>query len=464
MFIGREKELKTLNDLYKTNKFQFVVLYGRRRIGKTELIKKFIKDKEAIYFVGIESNEKQNLSNLSKSIFDFENKNLISSNFESFQNALEYIFQLSKKKRIILAIDEYPYFARSSKNIPSTIQYLIDKYKEESNLMLILSGSSMSYMEDEVLAYKSPLYGRRTAQIKLQPFSFFECAKYLTNFNDEEKAIIYGMLGGTPHYLMQIDNNLSLEENIKKIFLNSDSFVFEEPINLLKQEVREPNIYNAIINAIALGASKLIEISSKIGETTAATATYIKNLINLGILIKETPYGDDSSKKAIYSISDNMFRFWYRFVLPNVSLINLGAIDIVYDSIKNDLSIYMGQIFENICIQYLYKELIKGNAPINFKSLGRWWGNDKVFKKETEIDIVGTSDSNNALFAECKWTNEKVSIDVLNLLIHRSELFNYKNKYLYIFSKSGFENECFLKAKKFNNIKLITYQEMMMYL
>lgn len=461
MFIGREKELKTLNDLYNTNKFQFVVLYGRRRIGKTELIKQFIKDKNAIYFVGIESNEKQNLSNLSKSIFDYENKNLISSNFDNFQNALEYVFNLAKKKRIILAIDEYPYFAHSSKNIPSTIQYLIDKYKDESNLMLILSGSSMSYMEDEVLAYKSPLYGRRTAQIKLQPFNFFECIEYLKKFNNEEKAIIYGMLGGTPHYLMQIDNNLTLEENIKKIFLNSDSFIFEEPINLLKQEVREPNIYNAIINAIALGSSKLSEISTKIGETTSATATYVKNLINLGILIKETPYGDNSSKKAIYSISDNMFRFWYRFVLPNVSLINLGAIDIVYKSIENDLSLYMGQVFENICIQYLYKELLKGNLPLIFKSLGRWWGNDKLYKKETEIDIMGQSDTNNALFAECKWTNEKVSIDTLNLLIHRSELFNHKNKYLFIFSKSGFNEECILKAHEKKNIKLISYQEMM---
>lgn len=461
MFVGREKELNTLNNLYKTNKFQFVVLYGRRRIGKTELIKKFIKDKDAIYFVGIESNEKQNLLNLSKSIFSFENESLISSNFDNFQNALEYVFNLSKKKRIILAIDEYPYFARLSKNIPSTIQYLIDKYKDESNLMLILSGSSMSYMEDEVLAYKSPLYGRRTAQIKLQPFNFFECAKYLKSFNDEEKAIIYGMLGGTPHYLMQIDNNLSLEDNIKKIFLNTDSFIFEEPINLLKQEVREPNIYNAIINAIALGASKLTEISTKISETTSSTATYIKNLINLGILIKENPYGDESSKKAIYLISDNMFRFWYRFVLPNVSLINLGAIDIVYESIKNDLSLYMGQIFEDICIQYLYEELLLGNTPLIFKSLGRWWGNDKFYKKEAEIDIMGESDSKNALFAECKWTNGNVSMDTLNLLIHRSELFNYKNKYLYIFSKTGFDEECILKAKESNNIKLITYKDIM---
>ena len=259
---------------------------------------------------------------------------------------------------------------------------------------------------------------------------------------------------------MQIDDRVSLEDNIKKIFLTPDSFVFEEPINLLKQEVREPNIYNAIITAIASGSSKLIEISNKISETTSVCATYIKNLINLGIVKKELPYGDDASKKAIYSIDDNMFRFWYRFVLGNINLINMGTIDIAYSKIKNQLSEYMGKIFEDICMQYLWKQLIKGRMPIVFKSLGHWWGNDHILKEQTEIDIIGEEDSHSALFAECKWTNEKMDDKVLDLLIHRSKLFNYDNVYYYLFSKSGFTQKCIDKANTMKNVFLIKYEEM----
>ncbi len=460
MFVGREKELKILENLYNSDDFQFTVLYGRRRIGKTTLIKQFLLDKDAIYFVGIESNEKQNLDNFSKCIFEYEKKNVPASYFSSYQDALDYVFCLSKEKRIILVIDEYPYVARVSKSLASTLQFLIDKYKDNSKLMLILCGSSMSYMEDEVLAYKSPLYGRRTSQMKIMPFDFFECYDYLKKFPIEERAIIYGMLGGTPHYLMQIDDRVSLEDNIKKIFLTPDSFVFEEPINLLKQEVREPNIYNAIITAIASGSSKLIEISNKISESTSVCATYIKNLINLGIVKKELPYGDDASKKAIYSIDDNMFRFWYRFVLGNINLINMGAIDIAYSRIKNQLSEYMGKIFEDICMQYLWKQLIKGRMPIVFKSLGHWWGNDHILKEQTEIDIIGEEDSHSALFAECKWTNEKIDDKVLDLLIHRSKLFNYDNVYYYLFSKSGFTQKCIDKANTMKNVFLIKYEDM----
>ena len=170
MFIGRERELATLNKLYESDKFEFVVIYGRRRVGKTALISQFIDDKNAIYFMGVESNAKQNLENFSKSILSFSTGMEAETSFLSFQAALEYVFKLSEKERVILAIDEYPYVARSSKSLASTIQLLIDQYKHTSKLMLILCGSSMSYMEDHVLAYKAPLYGRRTAQMKILPF------------------------------------------------------------------------------------------------------------------------------------------------------------------------------------------------------------------------------------------------------------------------------------------------------
>lgn len=460
MFIGRERELNTLENIYISNKFEFAVIYGRRRIGKTALINKFICDKKSIYFMGIESNAKQNLENLSRSIMELTSEIDMEVSFPTFQAAVEYVFRLAEKERIILAIDEYPYVARSSKSFASTLQLLIDKYKDTSKLMLILCGSSMSYMEDHVLAYKAPLYGRRTAQIKLLPFDFEEVCDYFPNMSDEDKALIYGIAGGTPQYLLQMNDKLSIEDNIKNTYLNPMSFLYEEATNLLKQEVREPAIYTAIITAIAAGASRMSEISSKVGEATNVCANYINTLINLGIVQKETPYGEKASRKSIYSIEDNMFRFWYRFVPDNNSLIVRGATDLVYKRIEPKLPDYMGKVFEEICKQYLWKQLISGNCPIAFKSLGRWWGNDPKQKSQGKIDIMGEQDKNTAMFSECKWTNEKVDRGILETLIKRSELFNYTAKYYYLFSKSGFTKGCMEKAAEIGNVRLVEYKEM----
>lgn len=461
MFIGRERELNALERLYQSNKFEFAVIYGRRRVGKTALINKFIDNKNAIYFMGVESNAKQNLENLSKSIMEYVSGTEIDSIFSSFQSALEYVFKLAEKERIILAIDEYPYVARSSKSLASTLQLLIDKYKDKSKLMLILCGSSMSYMEEHVLAYKAPLYGRRTAQMKLAPFDFEETCRYFKNFSDEDKALIYGVVGGTPQYLLQIDDNLSVEENIKNTFLNPVSFLYEEPINLLKQEVREPAIYTAVIAAIATGASRMSEISGKVGEDTNVCSMYLKNLINLGIVQKETPYGEKASRKSVYSIEDNMFRFWYRFVFENNSIIARGAADLVYKRIEPQLSDYMGKVFEEICRQYLWKQLLSGNCPVEFASLGRWWGNNPKEKRQEEIDIMGEQDKNTALFAECKWTNEKVDLGVLETLMGRSNLFQYKKKHFCLFAKTGFTKGCIDKTSKMGNVTLVAYEEIL---
>ena len=459
MFIGRENELNALERLYRSDKFEFAVIYGRRRVGKTALINHFINDKEAIYFMGVESNEKQNLENLSKSIIEFSSGIQAETYFSSYQAALEYVFKLAEKERIILAIDEYPYVARASKSLASTLQMLIDKYKDESKLMLILCGSSMSYMEDQVLAYKSPLYGRRTAQMKITPFDFEECCTYLSRLSDEDKALLYGIAGGTPQYLLQMSDKLSVEENIKNTYLNPTSFLYEEPVSLLKQEVREPAIYNAIITAIATGASRMSEIATKVGESTTTCTAYIKNLINLGIIKRETPYGEKTSKKTIYSIEDNMFYFWYRFVLENSSVIARGAANLVYKRIETQLSDYMGRIFEEICTQYLWKQLLLGNMPIEFISLGRWWGNDPRKKSQTEIDIMGEQDSNSAIFAECKWRNENVDLDVLETLIERSGLFHYTKIHYFLFSKTGFTKGCMEKAKEMENVTLVKYED-----
>lgn len=460
MFIGRNTELKTLDKLYRSDKFEFAVIYGRRRVGKTALINEFSRDKDTIFFTGVETNAKQNLENFSRCIMEYQTGFAVDSSFASFQAALEYVFQLAQKKRLVLVIDEYPYVARASKSFASTLQMLIDKNKDSSKLFLILCGSSMSYMEDNVLAYKAPLYGRRTAQLKIQPFDFFESCRYFENFSGEDKALAYGIMGGTPQYLMQLDDRLSIEDNIKNTHLNPASSIFEEPNNLLKQEVREPAIYNAVITAIATGATKLSEISGKIDEDTSVCATYIKNLISLGIVKKEMPYGEKSGRKTIYSIEDNMFRFWYRFVPGNTSLISRGAADLAYSRIAPELSAYMGGVFEEICKQYLWRLLLAGKCAVSFTELGRWWGTNPKTRTQEEIDIMGT-DKDSALFGECKWTNDKVDLGVLETLVERSSLFHFKRTHFYLFSKSGFTKGCIDRAAELGNVSLVSYGDML---
>ncbi|MCM1467167.1 MAG: ATP-binding protein [Alistipes sp.] len=461
MFIGRERELVSLNKLYASDKFEFAVIYGRRRVGKTALINQFIKDKEAIYFMGVESNARQNLENFSRNIMERGTDIPTETTFVSFQAALEYVFHLAEKERVVLAIDEYPYIAHASKSFASTLQLLIDKYKDNSKLMLILCGSSMSYMEDHVLSYKAPLYGRRTAQMKILPFDFADTCRYFKKLSDEDKALIYGIVGGTPQYLLQMDDRLSIEDNIKNTFLNPSSSLFEETENLLKQEVREPALYNAIITAIASGASRMAEISSKVGESTGVCAAYLNNLIELGLIQKETPYGEKTSRKSIYIINDNMFRFWYRFVPENSSIIARGAADLAYKRIKPHLPDYMGKVFEEICRQYLWKLLLNGEAPVVFKDLGRWWGTNPSAREQVEIDIMGEQDKETALFGECKWTGEKVDVGVLEKLIRRSQMFHYDKVHLYLFAKNGFTKGCMDKADTMRNVTLVTYDDIL---
>ncbi|MCL1810806.1 MAG: ATP-binding protein [Methanomassiliicoccaceae archaeon] len=461
MFIGREKELGELDRLYHSGTFQFPVIYGRRRVGKTALINEFIKDKEAISFTGLETKSKQNLENFSKAVFEYTNGPGPTPIFKNFQEALEHVFALSKEKRLILVIDEYPYLAKSEKGFASVLQMLIDKHKGSSNLFLILCGSSMSFMEKQVLGYKSPLYGRRTAQFKILPFDFFESRRWFEKFTDTEMAVIYGVVGGTPQYLLQMDDALSVEENIKNAFLNTSSYLFEEPGNMLKQEVREPAAYNAIISAIAGGRTKLSEISDSAGEETSAASVHLKNLISLGIVEKEKPVAAKTKKKTIYTISDNMFRFWYHFVPPNYSIIQNGMADAAYKNISEQLPSFMGAVFEDICRQYLWRLNRRGDMPFIFTEIGRWWGGDPETKSEAEIDILATDNKDSAAFCECKWTNEDVDVHALDKLVRRSGLFRFKKKYFYLFAKNGFTPECVRRADELGNVKLISYEDML---
>lgn len=462
MFVGREKELFDLNKRYQSGRFEFAVIYGRRRVGKTTLINEFMKDKEGIIYSATETNSRKNLMDMSKSIYalssDYENT---SGMFLDFQAALEAVFQIAKKRRIVFVIDEYPYLASCAEGIASVFQILIDRFHQESRLFLILCGSSMSFMENQVMGYISPLYGRRTCQYKIKPFDFFEVKKYYQNVKDEDLAVLYGITGGIPLYMSMMDGGLTIEENIKNNFLTPSAYLYEEPLNLVKQECRDASQYNTIIGVIAQGSSRLSEICSKSGIDTALASSYLNKLSGLGIVKKEIPFGLSNSKKSLYVLDDFMFRFWYRFVQDNISAINRGMQDQVYLRIAPCLPDYMGDVFEEICKQYLWKLLLEGKSAVNFMDIGRWWGTNPETRQQIEVDIMGIGDKETALFGECKWRNEKTDLQILEKLIVYSDLFPYKKKHFYLFSKSGFTKGCIEKSKEMGNVTLVTYNEML---
>jgi AAA+ ATPase superfamily predicted ATPase len=319
----------------------------------------------------------------------------------------------------------------------------------------------MSFMEKQVLGYQSPLYGRRTAQFKIMPFNFFESLPFFEAFDKTDKAILYGITGGIPEYLIKINPAKSVEDNIVDLFLMASGHLFEEPSNLLKQELREPSTYNVIIEAIASGSSRLNEIATRCGIESNKCAKYLKSLISLGIVKKELPITETASKKSIYLLDDMMFRFWYRFVFPNMSGIVSGLGQSVYDfDIMENLSGYMGLVFEEICKQYLFEEAKKNALPFFIGKVGRWWGNNPKEKRQEEIDILAYR-KDSALYCECKWTNALVDIDVLNDLSEQSDLFSYTNKWFWLFAKNGFTDRLITEAEKRENTRLIRFEDML---
>lgn len=461
MFVGREKEMAVLETLYRKESFEFAVVYGRRRVGKTTLLKEFIKGKKAVFYPGIDSNEKQNLELFSNSIMSVDTGMDVNAEFRDFNDALEYVYRMAKKERLVLVIDEYPYLANCYSGISSLLASFIDHKFPDSKLMLILCGSSLSFMENQVLGYQSPLYGRRTAQMKIVPFSFAECGRYYSKFGKQDLALIYGITGGIPLYMSKMDEEKSMEDNIKDNFFDTSAYLYEEPGNLIKQECREPMQYNAIIKAIASGSTKISEITGTSGiSETGALSNYLSKLISIGIVRKEFPFKTETSRKTIYRLADSMFQFWYRFVPEHVALIELGAKDKVYQKVETQINAYLGFVFEDICKQYLWQENLNNRLPIEFTAMGRWWGNDPVLKKQTEIDIIADNEEGEALFGECKWRNELTGEAELQELQHRSTLFHYKKTALVLFSKSGFTKGCRELAKELGNVLLIEYNDM----
>lgn len=457
MFIGRESELQFLNERYNSKKAELIVLYGRRRIGKTETLKEFCKDKNHVFYSCKECTDKEQLKSFSDVILktDIPASKYIDT-FENWENLFNSILEFKSKKKKLLIIDEFPYMVKNNKEIPSILQNLWDSVLNKQNVMIILCGSSMSFIEKEILAEKNPLFGRATGIYKMEQMNFYDAIKFFPKYSYEDKIYAYSILGGIPHYLKEFDDSLSIAQNIQNNILKKGCILYNEVNFLLHQELRETTLYNTIIQAIALGNTKLNDIYLKTNIDKTKIIVYITNLIELGIIEKEFSVNSTLKEQAnvqrgLYKLTDNFFKFWYAYVFPNISALELGDYKGTYNLyIKDTLNHFSSSAFEDICLQYLQQMNIRNKLPLRLKRIGRWWDSNN------EIDILGT-DGKKVLLGECKFKNSQVSMQ---------DYKNLKNKYLvenevfyYMFSKSGFNKELVDIAKK-ENAKLVELKEL----
>lgn len=464
MFIGRERELATLRRRYASGRFEFVGVYGRRRVGKTALLTEFTQGLRTGWCAAAEDDSAVNLRILSQAAYLLKSPDAdpeAAPVYADYRSAIEAVFEATRHERGVLVIDEFPYLAKSYPPFPSMLQAAIDAHHADSKLFLVLCGSSLSFMKEQLLDRNSPLYGRRTAQIELKPFDFFESREFFPRLDAQSAACLYGMVGGVPLYLLQFDPSISVCDNIAQAFLDPSSILYEEPMNLLKQEVSKAAPYNAVLSAIAGGATQHNEIAAKAGMESGALDYYFKELSRLGLVFREEPIAGKKGRRSLWQLSDNLFRFWYRFVRPRQSLIERGLGEIVAERIVDGLPEYMGLVFESICKDWLWRELAARRLPFELSEIGRWWGNDPAERAEAEIDIVGVGEGRTVLVGEYKWKADPVGAGQLSKLDGRAHLANATAKAeRWMFSRSGFTAGCRELADSMSNARLVSFEEM----
>lgn len=454
--LGRKEEMSHLEELYNSNTFEFLVMYGRRRVGKTTILQEFADHSNSIFFPAREKNDALNLEDFSKVVQYHFDQRFIAS-FQSWEDAFDYIGEKIEQRTAII-IDEFPYIAEENPSIKSILQHTIDHSWKNKNIFLILCGSSVSIMENEVMGRKSPLHDRQTSSLEIKPFDYLESSNFFPNYTNEEKLIAYGILGGIPRYLGAFDPNESIEKNVENKIIRNGAYLHEEPDNLLKAELRETNVYSSILSAIANGRNKIIDIANFIHEDRTKVAKYLITLQTLRLIEKRVPCMEpETSKKSIYVIKDNFFKFWFRYEFTNNSYYSmLGAKD-ASEEIMNDISNLMGDAFEEICKEYIIRLAKQRKLPFIPYYLGKWWGTNPAIKAQDDVDLLAVDKTGKrAIFIECKFTSQPMPYDEYEDLVTATKAFpRIEEKQLWFISKSGYTKSVIEQAKK-DNAMLLT--------
>lgn len=458
-FVDREQEMETLQNEYEREGSSLVVLYGRRRVGKTTLISEFIKDKKALFFLASEESEAQNRTAFKEKTAEFINNEILrKAEVKSWDILFKAIIQTSFDSKPVIVIDEFQYLGKANPAFPSIFQRIWEEILKDRAVMVILCGSLISMMESQTLAYGSPLYGRRTAQIRLKQIPFAYYHEFFPNKCRKELIEMYAVTGGVPKYIELFSESKDIYSAIQRCVLNRSGYLYDEPHFLLQQEVSEVGSYFSIIKAIAAGNSKLSAISSVLEIKATSLTKYLKTLIDLDILEREVPVTEDNpekSKKGLYKIKDNYLRFWFAFVYPNMSFVESGHSRVVMEKIKKSLvKNHIAFVYEDVCKEQMWQLNAEGAWPFHFSKVGKYWD------AKTEIDIAAIdNDGKNLILGECKYWQELVGASVLRNLESKTSAVKWNNdqrKVWYVlFSAAGFTEELQAEAARRTDLLLI---------
>jgi len=414
-FINRERELASLEQCYASNQAELYVLYGRRRIGKTELLRTFCRDKPHIFFIADLETEAAALADFTRQVSQvaFGRTDAIGV-FPGWDSALTFIAEQARTQRLVLVIDEFIYLAQTNPALPSIFQKLWDTQLNRSQIMLILCSSYVGLMQKQILSYRAPLYGRRTAQWHLQPLPFWHARQFFLSFDAEDQVRAFAVLGGIPAYLLQFTEQLSILENIEQRVLAAGSYLFEEPRLLLLQELTDPSRYFSILEAIANKRTRMHEISQTVGLPASSLPFYLGTLRELGLIERVVPVTEphpERSKQGSYRLLDHFFRFWFSFVYPNRSLLGRGETTPVCRQVRASLDDFTSSAFEAICQEHVWRLSWEGSLGFVPQVVGSWWAADG----SSQVDVMAFGEGM-ALLGECKWSTHPVDLSVLEQL------------------------------------------------
>ena len=452
MFYGREAERKKLNRMFHSDGQMISLIYGRRRIGKSELIKQALKETElrSIYYECKQTTERNNVNSLSELIgeaFDFP-----TPAFENMECLLQFLFKKSEQMPLILVLDEYPYLRENAKGMDSILQSVIDNYKDTSNMKLIICGSYVDTMK-ALLAKQNPLYGRVDLTIRLEPMDYYDSALFYSGFAAEDKVRLFSVFGGIPYYNRLIDSNKSVRENVIDLIASPGARLENEVSMYLNSEISKITNANEVFEALARGYSKYKDILDQSNVSSGPTLVdVLDKLMRMDVVAKEVPINDENNrKKAGYFISDNLSLFYYKYIFRNISRMNIMDSDVFYDKyIADDFeSKYVPRIFEDICKQYLIRKNRKGLMDNIFEKIGKYYYDDPVERKNGEFDIV-TLDDQGYIFYEAKFRKDPISESMIQNEIRQVKQTGLDCYKYGFFSKSGFlceqaENRIFIE-------------------
>lgn len=442
-FIGRERELAALEEMWTRRGAQFLVTYGRRRTGKTALLLRFAQGKPYLYWPASQSSATYLLRSFSQALWNHANPTNPASadfSFSHWEQALRFVREMAAGQRLLLIVDEFPYVTKADPSLPSVLQNIWDHHLKETSLFLALAGSHVGMMENTVLSYKAPLYGRATGVLQVKPMPLDQARQFLPAYSTAQAVDTYAILGGIPAYLEQFDDNRSLEFNLRTRLLNLTSFFLIDPLYLLNEALHEPRNYHSICAAIGLGARRPSEIAHMTGLERTNLPKYLNVLQTLGFLERCAPVswrGDSGHERGIYVIKDHYLRFYFRFVQPYLADLERGNLDLVVGKIMGQLPAYVGStVFEELCQEWVLSKGLRGELPFRPVRVGAYW-DDKV-----EVDVVAASPAERAvLLGEAKYTNLPVGEDVLDSLLAKASAWGlpvgWQTHYA-LFSKSGF--------------------------